>query len=355
MDQNILEGSKTEWYVYFRDQQRGQSFSNGNFTLLRSYCRLGLNNRIDQLNNTTLEASVKANIVQKCQSELSELSNQVQTIASSTPAHDLRNYSDVSCLPLSLSGNVLIEHIVSQAISQMTEKLHQARKASASKRKFEFKPKSAKATAGSANSRSPSVNHGIQAPAPELVDAEPVVRGVSKEVPSSASRDAGDGVEICNTSLVQPTISSKGISLQSLSDAYWVRGTQNLEASFISLVDIQHCLVDLSSTTPTEPPVSSLTINQARRSLIVCGTIAGAAHITNMKSSTLVLESRQVRIHDCTDCVLYLRCDSKPIIENCSSIKFAPKPTLFVSDRKAPVMGLSLTTASHRMLRIPHR
>lgn len=62
-------------------------------------------------------------------------------------------------------------------------------------------------------------------------------------------------------------------------------------------------------------------------SLLVCAPVAGAAHITNVKSSVLLITARQVRMHECTDCIFYLNCTSQPIIEDCTGMKFAPLPT----------------------------
>ena len=255
-------------------------------------------------------------------------------IASSTPAHDLRSYSDVRLLPFPPSRYSLIEAVVLQAITQLTEKLRQTRKASAPKRKFEFKATSAATRGPTPAAKSPSSNHGFQSPASSLDEAEPQYHSAFREASSSTFCNAENGIENYGTSsITHPRTSSKVIDIKSLSNACWVLETQNSEASSILLADIQQCLIDLSSTAPTRSPLSTLTIYDAKQSLIICGAVAGATHITGLQSSTLVLDSRQVRVHDCTDCVFYLRCDSKPIIENCSAIRFAPKPTMLVSNR----------------------
>ncbi len=80
-------------------------------------------------------------------------------------------------------------------------------------------------------------------------------------------------------------------------------------------------------------PCPKLTINEVQTSAIVSGPINGAALVTGMTASTLIISCRQLRLHRCRDCTLYLRCSSRPIIEECSGMQFAPLPEDLVSHR----------------------
>ena len=53
-----------------------------------------------------------------------------------------------------------------------------------------------------------------------------------------------------------------------------------------------------------------------------------------MEGCVLAVSSRQVRMHECKNCTVYLRCSSRPIIEDCTGIKFAPLPAIHVSPPK---------------------
>lgn len=98
-----------------------------------------------------------------------------------------------------------------------------------------------------------------------------------------------------------------------------------------SLTDLNRCIVDMSVPTVSGAPFAGLALKSIKQSLIIAGQVAGAAHLTGLKSCIVVVESRQVRMHDCTDVDVYLKCMSKPIIEDCSSIRFAPLPECYKS------------------------
>ena len=87
----------------------------------------------------------------------------------------------------------------------------------------------------------------------------------------------------------------------------------------------------MSVPTSNGQPFAGLTIKNVKESLLICGTVNGAAHITGLERSVIVVASRQVRMHECIDVVVYLRCSSRPIIEDCRGIKFAPLPKEYVS------------------------
>ncbi len=68
-----------------------------------------------------------------------------------------------------------------------------------------------------------------------------------------------------------------------------------------------------------------------KKSLIIAGQVAGAAHITGVEDSVIAVSSRQVRMHDCKNVDIYLFCASRPIIEDCIGVRFAPLPECYVS------------------------
>jgi hypothetical protein len=78
-------------------------------------------------------------------------------------------------------------------------------------------------------------------------------------------------------------------------------------------------------------PFANLAVRDVTDSLIVAGQVSGAAHITGVKGSVLVVAAGQLRMHECSDVVVYLWCGSRPIIEDCTGVKFAPIPEVYVS------------------------
>jgi hypothetical protein len=75
-------------------------------------------------------------------------------------------------------------------------------------------------------------------------------------------------------------------------------------------------------------------LKDIKNSLIIVGHVAGAAHITAVQDSIIVVASRQVRMHDCNNVDIYLHCSSRPIIEDCRNVRFAPIPACHVSSHR---------------------
>lgn len=99
-----------------------------------------------------------------------------------------------------------------------------------------------------------------------------------------------------------------------------------------ALTRLDGCIVDMSVPTgKSGAPFAGLAMRNIKRSLIIVGHVAGAAHITGVEDSILVVASRQVRMHDCKNVDIYLHCSSRPIIEDCSKVRFSPIPESFVS------------------------
>lgn len=98
-----------------------------------------------------------------------------------------------------------------------------------------------------------------------------------------------------------------------------------------SITKLNRCIVDMSVPTTNGAPFAGLALKNIKNSLIVAGHVAGAAHITSVEDSIVVVASRQVRMHDCKNVDIYLHCASHPIIEDCSNIRFAPMPICYVS------------------------
>lgn len=98
-----------------------------------------------------------------------------------------------------------------------------------------------------------------------------------------------------------------------------------------SLTKLNRCIVDMSVPTANGAPFAGLMVKNIKRSLIIAGQVAGAAHITGVEDSIIVVDSRQVRMHDCKNVDIYLHCASRPIIEDCSNVRFSPIPEYHVS------------------------
>jgi hypothetical protein len=102
-----------------------------------------------------------------------------------------------------------------------------------------------------------------------------------------------------------------------------------------SIINLSRQTPDSASTGQQLALLAALTLKDIRKSLVLCGNVAGAIHLTDIHDSVIVLQSRQFRMHDSTNCRIYLKTSSRPIIEDCSQLQFAPAPRGFIDDTDA--------------------
>ena len=125
---------------------------------------------------------------------------------------------------------------------------------------------------------------------------------------------------------------SQALAISSISYNRYILAPSSIHhGASVVIKDIHHSVIDLSTPTNLAGTFKTMTIRSVSESLLLCGSVSGAVHITDVDHGTLVMNSRQVRIHNCRDCVVYLRCASRPIIEDCRDIRFAPLPVIYVS------------------------
>jgi hypothetical protein len=105
-----------------------------------------------------------------------------------------------------------------------------------------------------------------------------------------------------------------------------------------TISNLQHSVIDLSSATDSAP-FSALYLKNIKGSLIVCGQVAGAVHITDVENSVLVISCRQFRMHGSKKVDVYLHSASRPIIEDCGEVRFAPLPSAFVTSETSPAVN----------------
>lgn len=107
-----------------------------------------------------------------------------------------------------------------------------------------------------------------------------------------------------------------------------------------TLSRLTHCVVDMATPTTSGRPFTALTLRDITNSLIICGAVAGPVHITSVHNSVIVVSARQFRMHDSESIDVYLHCASRPIIEDCQGIRFAPLPESYVTDNTTRVKNM---------------
>ncbi|CAN1223201.1 Tubulin-folding cofactor C [Linum perenne] len=70
--------------------------------------------------------------------------------------------------------------------------------------------------------------------------------------------------------------------------------------------------------------VNALFFNRLKNCRVYTGPVIGSVLIEEVEDCVFVLASHQIRIHNARGCDFYLRVRSRPIIEDCSRVRFAP-------------------------------
>ena len=71
-------------------------------------------------------------------------------------------------------------------------------------------------------------------------------------------------------------------------------------------------------------PLRALRVDGLKGCHVLSGPIAGSVLLHACEASVFMLCARQLRIHTSQRCSYYLRCMSRPIIEKCDGLGFAP-------------------------------
>lgn len=97
-----------------------------------------------------------------------------------------------------------------------------------------------------------------------------------------------------------------------------VKDLRGLEIGEFTLADLESCEVRLLGTS------RALFVHRLRDCRVYVGPVVGSVLIEEAENCTFVLASHQIRIHNARACDFYLRVRSRPIIEDCSGVRFAP-------------------------------
>ena len=134
--------------------------------------------------------------------------------------------------------------------------------------------------------------------------------------------------------LAQPDNGELGFQVQNLKAKVLVLDRQHHpSASSGAISNVSESLVDIQRLGVSGPGVAGLMVLNIDQSILIYGRVAGASHVTGVTKSLLLVNSQQLRMHHCHDSTIYLNCQSRPIIEDCSGLKFASLPPL--SDRSS--------------------
>eukprot|EP01083_Nonionella_stella_P085790 238013_1 len=126
---------------------------------------------------------------------------------------------------------------------------------------------------------------------------------------SARSAEIAEKLESISSDLME-------ISNKSLEVLYF--GPNDLSSTDVSITNAQNSTISLCA------PLSALKIHDVKNCKLYIGPVSGSCHIERCSNSTFILASRQIRIHEATNCDFYLRVSSDPIIEHSSGVRVAP-------------------------------
>lgn len=266
----------------------------------------------------------RADAVDHCLASIARLSNEVKDASSYLPAYDQRTYGD--------------------AIKALSSKLQDVRASFAPRQKFAFKK--GPAFTARKNESAISLSDAAELAHERRMDAssnESSFATTPAELMSPAGEPEDDDATAASTQSYsttqlkagrQPSFSqSKSVNLSHHDGVHIILPAAAGQATASgTLALITRCVVDMGSPTRAVRPFATLTLKHIRDSLVVCGHVSGAAHLTKISNSIVVVASRQFRMHESRNVDVYLRCGSRPIIEDCTGIRFAPLPETYAAE-----------------------
>jgi len=288
----------------------------------------------------------RADAIDHCLAGISKLSNDVKDISGSLPAHDQRTYSE--------------------AIKALSERLQKTRAQAAPKPKFSFKKKNALAIsindaaelAARKRLLQPNSNFssGVSsfATTPLTMPQTPVNgSAVEDSQPGDAKADTTNSI----TESVRKLSFSKADKIH-ISNHNKIHimlpssATHATSGTSGTVTNVRDSVIDMSISATSA--FATLTLKNITGSLIVCGHVDGAVHITNVKDSILVVATRQFRMHESKNVKVYMLCKSRPIIEDCEGIEFAEMPDCYVTDKDKDIKNLYDQVDDFKWLKTEH-
>ncbi|KAK5114335.1 hypothetical protein LTR62_002587 [Meristemomyces frigidus] len=285
-----------------------------------------LQEQMEALQTHGTSGGERADAVEHCQAGITRLSDAVKDAQTIIPAYDQRTYGE-AIKALSTKVQSIKESFAPRPKFAFKSGLAFSQKKSASaisvNNAAELSQQSRREVPDSSNESSMATTPAhLRSPAPELAD--PHVEQHNAE----AGRDGPDLTRVRQTSFSKGT----SIKLDNHDGLHIILPAPAGHAtSSGTLSNLHRCVIDLSSPTTTGHAFAGLTLKNISHSLIICGRVNGAIHLTNITNSVIVVASRQYRMHESRNCDVYLYTSSRPIIEDCSVVHFAPLPDLYLS------------------------
>ncbi|KAI5793759.1 tubulin binding cofactor C-domain-containing protein [Peziza echinospora] len=241
---------------------------------------------------------------------INHISNRVKAASNYLPAYDQRKYAE--------------------QVRALSEQLTYTKKAVQPKQKFSFKSRGTTSGTPTTTSSASSSSATSRTSTPLTTTTTTTKIDTRKIHPTTFTAPAPPPPPQPQTNSESPAQESHHLTLKDLS--YTHHPISALTAPTpLHLTNLENTILTL----PPPPPTSSsqapqphqpsvLALNNAKNSIIFLPHITGPAHLTSLENVLLVISCKQFRMHKSSNVKIYLRCPSRPIIEDCKDIEFAP-------------------------------
>jgi hypothetical protein len=225
-----------------------------------------------------------------------------------------------------------------QTIKALSDKLQSVRNSFNPPKKFTFKKRK---NASAISNDTAELVQSQKPPAstlPDILDATlsstptPPEEKPQRAPLKSIDEDVDDGIS-AGTGIQRPSFSkATNVTISKHEGLRIILPTSASHATSSGTVaNLKRCVVDLSPPTANGAPFAALYLKNIKDSLVICGQVAGAIHITNIENSVIVTACQQFRMHGSRNVDIYLHSASRPIFEDCEGLRFAPLPDVYVS------------------------
>ncbi|KAF1843758.1 tubulin-specific chaperone c [Cucurbitaria berberidis CBS 394.84] len=286
-----------------------------------------LQEQMERLNQMSVSGGERNDAVDHCLAGIDRLSHEVKDASGYIPTYDQRTYGE--------------------AIKALSEKLQNIRNSFNPPKKFQFKtrrPPSAIPRNGAAElAQSPQPHAPVSASDTSNTNSSIAPTPLDKLLPGEDNRqkeatlnnieeDGLDGID-SGTGIRRPSFSNATkVTISKHEGLHIILPTSASHATSSGTVaNLRRCIVDLSPPTANGAPFAALYLKNIKDSLIICGQVDGAIHITDIENSVIVTSCRQFRMHGSKNMDIYLHCASRPIFEDCEGLRFAPLPDAYMT------------------------
>ncbi|KAF2838589.1 TBCC-domain-containing protein [Patellaria atrata CBS 101060] len=236
----------------------------------------------------SIPADQRPEAIDACLTGIAQLSQDVRDAGGYIPAYDLK-----SC---------------SETLKSLTNELQTTRASFAPRTKFSFKNRLKANPIQEKNEASTATTPPTSAEAPS-----------TPKIPEDDTPHPPLPPGTPNT-IHRPSFPSTNILITNHSSIHLI-ATSSSSTSSGTLRNISRSIIDLSALT-----FSTLNLKTITTSILTFGPVAGPIHLTGLTNCVLRVTCRQFRMHECRAVDVYLDVGSRPIIEDCRGVRFAPLP-----------------------------